>query len=247
LALPVTSLSMAGTLRAHVPGCSRRARLFGEDGGMGRLILVRHGQTRSNVQGLLDTGEPGAGLTDLGREQADALVDALAGEQVDRIVASSLARTVETATPLATARGLPLLQDIGLREILAGDLELRSDREAQQTYLDTVVAWGSGDLDARMPGGPETGADFFRRYDAAVAAATEGAERVVVVSHGAAIRIWAATRAANVEAAYGAEHGLPNTGIVILDREGDGPWRVDAWTDRRFGDPDEDPTGAAVA
>ena len=35
-----------------------------------RLTLVRHGQTPSNVLGLLDTAPPGPGLTDLGQLQA---------------------------------------------------------------------------------------------------------------------------------------------------------------------------------
>jgi probable phosphoglycerate mutase len=213
---------------------------------MARLILVRHGQTRSNVHGLLDTGFPGPGLTPLGREQATAVVDVLADERIDRIVASPLTRTVETATPLAEERGLPLEQDAGLREILAGDLEMLADRDSHLTYLHTVFAWAGGDLDRTMPGGQETGSEFLARYDRAVEAALRGADTVVCVSHGAAIRTWAVARAENVDAEFGAEHGLPNTGVVVLDREGDGPWRVDAWTDRRFPAPDDDPTGSAV-
>jgi broad specificity phosphatase PhoE len=215
-------------------------------GRMARLILVRHGQTRSNVHGLLDTAAPGPGLTPLGHEQAAAVVDVLADERIDRVVASPLTRTVETATPLAEQRGLPLEQDAGLREILAGGLELRSDRDSHLTYLHTVFAWAGGDLGASMPGGQETGADFLARYDRAVEAAFDGAETVVCVSHGAAIRAWAVARAENVDVAFGVEHGLPNTGVVILDREGAGPWRIDAWTDRRFPAPDGDPTGSAV-
>jgi broad specificity phosphatase PhoE len=246
LPLPLTSLSMTGTYAPCSVARSGRARVFGEDGGMARLILVRHGQTRSNVQGLLDTAAPGPGLTPLGREQAAGLVDVLGAERIDRIVASPLARTVETATPLAEHRGLPLHQDVGLREVLAGDLEMLADRDSHLAYLHTVFAWARGELDATMPGDPETGAGFLDRYDRAVEAAVDGVDSVVCVSHGAAIRTWAASRAVNVDAAYGAEHGLPNTGVVILDREGSGPWRVDAWTDRRFPAPDDDPTGSAV-
>ena len=158
---------------------------------MARLILVPHGQTPSNVEGLLDTGMPGPGLTALGREQADALVDVLAAERIDRIVASPLARTVQTAAPLAAARGLEVPTDVGLREVLAGAIEMRADREAHLTYLDTVFAWAAGDLDAEMPGRPESGADFLARYDAAVEAALAGVGSAVCVSHGAAIRAWA--------------------------------------------------------
>ena len=38
-----------------------------------RLLLVRHGQTPSNVAGLLDTALPGPGLTALGTRQAAAI------------------------------------------------------------------------------------------------------------------------------------------------------------------------------
>ena len=214
---------------------------------MARLILVRHGQTRSNVQGLLDTGAPGPGLTALGREQAAALVEVLAEEPVDRIVASPLARTVETATPLATARGLDLPLDLRLREVLAGDIEMRADREAHLRYLDTVFAWAGGDLEAEMPGRPETGAAFLARYDAAVDEALDGVGTAVCVSHGAAIRAWATARAENVDVRYGRAHGLPNTGVLVLERQADRPWRVLSWLDRRFSTIDADPTGSPIA
>ncbi|POC80683.1 histidine phosphatase family protein, partial [Vibrio vulnificus] len=42
-----------------------------------RLILIRHGQTESNVHRLLDTAMPGPGLTELGQQQAAGLVSAL--------------------------------------------------------------------------------------------------------------------------------------------------------------------------
>ena len=57
-----------------------------------RLILIRHGQTTSNVDGLLDTAEPGAGLTSLGFVQAAALPDALGGESIELLYASTLVR-----------------------------------------------------------------------------------------------------------------------------------------------------------
>ena len=36
----------------------------------GRIILLRHGQTYSNINRALDTRPPGAELTERGREQA---------------------------------------------------------------------------------------------------------------------------------------------------------------------------------
>lgn len=89
-----------------------------------RIILIRHGQTASNIGRYLDTAEPGAPLTVLGQEQAQALPAALEDERIDAIYASTLMRTQQTAQPLAQARGLEIQVRVGLREISAGDLEM---------------------------------------------------------------------------------------------------------------------------
>lgn len=71
-----------------------------------RLLLIRYGQTPSNVAGLLDTRIPGPGLTDLGRRQAEALPALLAEEGIGALLVSTMRRTHESAAPLAAA--LPL-------------------------------------------------------------------------------------------------------------------------------------------
>ena len=79
-----------------------------------------------------------------------------------------------------------------------------------------------------------------------VAAAVDGGGTVVCVSHGAAIRAWACARADNVDAAFGEEHGLPNTGVVVLAGDPTG-WRVERWLDRRCATLETDPTGSPVS
>jgi len=215
-----------------------------------RLLLVRHGQIPSNVDGILDTDAPGPSLTDLGRRQAEALVGTLGDEPIDGLWASVLVRTTETLAPTSAARGLPVEVLPGLREIRAGDLEGERTRDAQRAYMQTVFAWATGDRDRRMPGG-ETGHEFFARFDGALAAiAGTGAEDVVVASHGAAIRCWSAT----VEGADQdvlASRPLPNTAIVAVEGE-PGAWRMRAWREAPLGqpvapaDPAADPTGAGA-
>lgn len=134
-----------------------------------RLLLIRHGQTPANVLGQLDTDRPGPGLTPLGERQAAMTPRALRERQIAAVFASTLLRTQLTAEPLATDRALDIRVQDGLQEIEAGSLEKRSDRVSVQRYLETVFAWGSGNLGARMPGGPD-GSTFFDRFDAAVAA-----------------------------------------------------------------------------
>ena len=87
-----------------------------------------------------------------------------------------------------------------------------------------MFGWADGELDRRMPAGP-SGHDFFERYDASIARiaaarrkAAGSAGTVAVVSHGAAIRVWAGLRARNMEPGFAARHVLANTGIVAAGR-----------------------------
>ncbi|MFB9466724.1 histidine phosphatase family protein [Streptomyces cinereospinus] len=195
-----------------------------------RLLLVRHGQTPSNVAYLLDTAAPGPGLTELGARQAAALPAALAGEDVEAVYASTLLRARRTAAPLAAARGLDVLVRDGIREVSAGDLEmLPGDSERGEAYMRTVFAWAAGETGLRMPGG-ESGAEALARYDAVVAeAAGSGAGTVALVSHGAAVRMWTAARADNVDVAFAAAHPLDNTGVVVLEGSPADGWKALTW------------------
>jgi probable phosphoglycerate mutase len=196
-----------------------------------RILFVRHGQTPANVAGILDTAAPGPGLTDLGTRQAEAIVDALGHETIGAIYVSKLVRTHETAAPLAAALGLTPIELPGTHEIEAGDVEGRSDHEAVRTYLTTVFAWGSGDPSPVMPGGPD-GHGFFARFDDAIGGIAErhpDDATVVVVSHGAAIRVWTGARVANLGSGFTADNHLDNTGVVVVEGSPDAGWTALSW------------------
>ncbi|MEV0178880.1 histidine phosphatase family protein [Streptomyces sp. NPDC050625] len=195
-----------------------------------RLLLVRHGQTPSNVDFLLDTAVPGPGLTALGERQAAALPRALVDEGIEAVYASTLIRTQLTAAPLAAARRLDVLVRDGIREVSAGDLEmLPGDSERGRLYMEIVFAWAAGDTGLRMPGG-ESGAEVLGRYDAVIAeAAGSGASTVAMVSHGAAIRMWTAARADNVDIPFAADRPLDNTGVVVLEGSPSDGWKALSW------------------
>ncbi|MGZ4639591.1 MAG: histidine phosphatase family protein [Actinomycetes bacterium] len=220
------------------------------------LLLLRHGQTHGNTAGALDTAVPGLGLTELGHRQAEAAARALADRGIDQIFVSSLTRTHETAAPLAHLLGLEPRQLDGLREISAGDFEMGSDHDSIHGYLTTIAAWIEQRYDVRMPGG-ESGHEFLDRYDAAVAAIHRalqdaGAERALVVSHGAAMRTWVSARVADVESHARATDPLHNTACIELVGDTSGGWQVHAWHSEPVGGAfldDEtapDPTGQAT-
>jgi len=220
-----------------------------------RLLLIRHGQTPANVAGILETTIPGPGLTALGQQQAQAVPHALRAETVDGVYASRMVRTQLTSRPLADALGSsPATVLDGLHEIEAGELEGRSDPAAVRAYVETAWAWGSGDLDPRMPGGPD-GHEFFRRYDAGIAAiaATHPDGTGVAFSHGAAIRVWAARRAVNLPEDRSRFGALDNTAVVILNGDPAAGWELESWGGQPVGgtalhDPAaEDVTGESIA
>ncbi len=201
-----------------------------------RLLLIRHGQIQSNVDGVLDTVVPGPGLTELGRKQAELLPAALNGEGIGAIWVSTALRTHQTAAPLARALDLRPIERDGLREISAGDLELAGSHSEVREYVDVVLSWARGELDVRMPGG-EDGHEFVERFEAAIdeavrAAHERGHDAAAVVSHGAAIRCWASLRADNLSLETARHYWLDNTGVAVLEQAADG-WTCRTW----MGDP----------
>jgi phosphohistidine phosphatase SixA/8-oxo-dGTP pyrophosphatase MutT (NUDIX family) len=103
--------------------------------------LVRHAKAgdRSAWQGDHD-GRP---LSKAGRRQARALVEAFAGQRVDRILSSPAVRCVQTIEPLAEVRGVPVevRDELGEGAPLDGFLALLDRLAASPTVLS-----GHGDL-----------------------------------------------------------------------------------------------------
>jgi broad specificity phosphatase PhoE len=205
-----------------------------------RLILVRHGQTSSNVELLLDTAAPGADLDDTGRQQAISLVARLEHEVIEAVYASNLVRTQQTVAPLAEAREMDVRVLPGLREIPAGHAEMGNDAS---DYVTTMMKWGEGELTARIPGG-EDAIEFMQRYDEAIAEiAAGGHNTALAVSHGAALRVWAAVRVPGFLETIGTAH-FDNTGWIIAEGSPDDGWQlVEAVGFMYYGN---DPTSLAI-
>jgi broad specificity phosphatase PhoE len=149
-----------------------------------RLILIRHGETESNRERLA-LGREDVPLNERGCRQAAAVTASLAGVPVAAVYASPLRRAVETARPLAEARGLEVQVDDDLIEMAVGDLEGLSPREMFERYGDFLGKWFSTQAGSlRMPGG-ESLQDVQDRAWAAIERLRERhpEETVVVVTH----------------------------------------------------------------
>jgi broad specificity phosphatase PhoE len=189
-----------------------------------RLILARHGRTAANVAKALDSRPPGMPLDDVGLAQADALGRRLADEPVTAVYASRATRAQQTAAPVAAAHGLDVVVLDGLQEVFIGDMEGRDDAESRERFDETYLAWNRGELDAHLPGG-ESASDLRSRFVPVVEAIRATASgTVVVVSHGAAIRLGVgALLGETAETRY-----VPNAGVVVLSAEQDG-WALEHW------------------
>lgn len=199
-----------------------------------RLVLARHGQTPANVAKLLDTLPPGPGLTDLGAQQAEELAERLAGWE-DKFVAvraSAARRAQETAAPVARRLGLPVQVAEGTHEVFVGELEGLGG-PALPVFDDVYARWHGGELDVPMPGGGESGRACIGRFLAGARSALEGVAEgsVVMVSHGAMLRLVAGVLVEEITGAEADSLHLPNTGLIVIesDPETRTGWRCLTW------------------
>ena len=99
---------------------------------MGKLIIVRHGQTQMNVEGIF-FGKLDPGLNEMGRVQCKKAGDILKKHGYDAIYSSDLLRASET-TELINYLKLPIKFDKRLQEIDFGIFEGLSYKEIKEKY-----------------------------------------------------------------------------------------------------------------
>ncbi len=144
--------------------------------------LLRHGDTgQRSYRGQLDDA-----LSPLGWSQ---MREAVVGRAWDRIVSSSMRRCAAFARELADARGLPLAIDPRLAEYHFGDWQGVPIEQLADEQGDALAAFWRDPV-AHPPPGGETFHAFATRLCAALDAhAPATGERVLVITHGGAIRL----------------------------------------------------------
>jgi probable phosphomutase (TIGR03848 family) len=90
------------------------------------LLLIRHGENDFTKKHKLAGYTPNVHLNERGQAQAQALGDALKDVPIKAIYSSPLERAIETATPIAAARGLEVQLEAGLIETNVGKWQGRS-------------------------------------------------------------------------------------------------------------------------
>ena len=183
------------------------------------LLLARHGETDDNAR-LIFQGQGGGSLNARGRAQAERLAARLA-KDLDVIVSSDLTRARETAEEVALASGVEIVFDREVREVDVGAWTGLAYEEVERRFPEEWAAWRAG-LDVPRGGG-ETYAGLATRVARALEriARDHPGKRVLVVSHGAALRS-AVCLALGISPSWNAPiAGLHNTSLSKLRYEGE--------------------------
>jgi probable phosphoglycerate mutase len=157
-----------------------------------RLLVVRHGRTRSNAEGRYQ-GSIDTDLDEVGLDQARALATQLPGD-VEVVVSSPLRRARQTAEAFCAARGLPLTFEPAFRERSLGVFEGLTAAEVRERHPELHSRRVTQLWDDAPPGGESIGA-VFERVAAGLHALREAhaGRRVLLVAHGYVSRVIRAT------------------------------------------------------
>lgn len=192
---------------------------------MGRLLLVRHGQSVWNRDGIIQ-GQAGPGLTPLGKAQAEALGRRLAAEEPDAVlVTSDLDRCRETIAPLEELLGRRATLDERVRERHFGSWQGMTHDEVRAADGDRYDRWTSR-FDVVEEVGGETTSTLVERVVPALREHAAAAPVTVVSTHGGPV--WH-----GVQALLGIPERtlgpVANASLATLDVDHDGATRLITW------------------
>lgn len=157
---------------------------------MPTVILLRHGRSTANTQGILAGRSAGVDLDETGRDQAAAAGRRLAGIRLARVISSPLPRCVQTARAVLDQQEQPaqLLTDDRLIECDYGQWQGRPLSElAREPLWETVQTHPSQMI---FPGGESMRAmqqravAAIREVDASLSQAAGPGTTWLAVSHG---------------------------------------------------------------
>ena len=213
---------LAATLILGACGSSPQARSI-------TLTFIRHAQSEANASGIIDTSEPGPGLSPEGKGQAEQVAHQLARNNYDAVYASTMARAQQTAAPLAAELGKRVEVLPGLQEVNAGWFEGKPVSTAPTTYLLAPADWLNGDVQNSLPGSI-SGKAFNDRFTAAVQKIYDsGHSNPVVFAHLYSIEYWVLMNVKNAKDSLLTSHPLPNTGRVVITGNPSTGWTLVEW------------------
>lgn len=160
---------------------------------MGKLVLVRHGQSQWNLENRF-TGWVDVDITPLGEEEAHRAGRELKGIKFDLAFTSVLKRAQETLKIILDEIGqpdLPTEKDQALNERHYGDLQGLNKAETAKKYGDEQVHIWRRSFDVKPPNGEslkDTAARTLPYFNAKILPAATAGRNVLVSAHGNSLR-----------------------------------------------------------
>ena len=155
---------------------------------MGKLYIVRHGETVWNREGRIQ-GHTDVDLSERGRQQARLLAQRLKSVPLDAAYASDLCRASDSAAVILQGRDVPLYPTPRLREYHKGAFEGLTEAELRARYPAEYPGYIAKDLDYAPEGGEST-RGVSARMTAVINEIKERhlGDNVLVVGHGGSLR-----------------------------------------------------------
>ncbi|NIY47403.1 adenosylcobalamin/alpha-ribazole phosphatase [Cedecea colo] len=159
-----------------------------------KLWLVRHGETRANLDGLY-SGISETELTELGINQALAVGHMLRGVAFEKVLCSELGRAQHTTRLILQGRDIPVVTEPRLNEMNFGDWEMRHHRCLQREDAQNYAAWCS-DWQNVIPKNGEGFQRFNQRvseFSRSIKLRQHNEENILIVSHQGVLSLFLAT------------------------------------------------------
>ncbi|MBN2564085.1 MAG: histidine phosphatase family protein, partial [Candidatus Eisenbacteria bacterium] len=150
---------------------------------MTEIVVVRHGETELNTQGVF-RGRFDAALNERGMRQAESVARALADPPLAAVYSSPLLRAMDTARAIAAAHGLDPVSDEAFNNIDLGDWQGVPKAAVKRDHPELWRLWMEDPDALRIPGA-ESLADVRERTLARaieLVGRHEG-HRIAVVTH----------------------------------------------------------------
>ncbi len=155
---------------------------------MGKLFIVRHGETVWNKEGRIQ-GHTDVVLSEQGLKQARSLAQRLKSVPFDAAYASDLSRASQTAGVILEGRNLPVSPTASLREYHKGAFEGMTEPELRARFPDEYPGYVAKDLDYAPDGGESTRQVSDRMTTAIIDIKDRHLDdNVLVVGHGGSLR-----------------------------------------------------------
>ena len=190
-----------------------------------RIYFVRHGQSEANVRQVISNRDLPHHLTDLGRQQAEALAGLMADVPLVAIYSSPIVRAAETAQIVAASNGLPVEIADALREPDCGSMEGRGDDAAWAEHARATTDWLEGKFDSRIAGGEsynDLRARFVPFIERLAAVHGDTDHNILLITHGSLLYMMLPLVLTNIDLASVGEHPMPNTGIISAEEQTNG-------------------------